>query len=83
MDDDEYEMDEVMMTKWQQDEHSLGSYCYFEVGTTKDHLIQLSKPIDDRFWFVGEHTNSEAYAFAHGAYDSGVMAAKKLMRIPI
>lgn len=75
LDDDEYEIDQVKMTKWHLDEHSFGSYSYYKVGTKKEHYKQLRIPIQNRFWFVGEHTNPDNFAFAHGAYETGVWAA--------
>ncbi len=80
LDDDEYELEAVKMTRWQHDEHSFGSYCYNKVGTTKQHFKQLRQPIQNRFWFVGEHTSPDNFAFAHGAYETGVWAAQESMQ---
>jgi len=47
-----------MMTRWHLDENTLGSYAYYKIGTTQQHFNQLRKPIQKRFWFIGEHTNA-------------------------
>ena len=47
-----------MMTKWHLDENTFGCYAYSKVGTTTDHFNQLRKPVQKRFWFIGEHTNA-------------------------
>lgn len=78
-DNDEYQLDKVMFTKWHLDQHAFGSFSYYKVGTSKNHYELLTKPIQDRFWFVGEHTNSENYGFIHGAYETGVWAAKEAL----
>jgi len=65
------------MTRWHLDDHTYGSYCYPKVGTTKANFQQLRQPLQNRFWFVGEHTHPDKYAYAHGAYESGVLAARQ------
>lgn len=75
LDDDEYELGETKMTTWHNDEHCFGSYSFYKVGTRKEHYQQLRKPIQNRFWFAGEHTHPENFAFAHGAYETGVWSA--------
>ena len=68
LDDDEYELDQVKFTRWHLDEHTLGSFSYYKVGNTKKHYQQFRQPIQNRFWFIGEHTHPDSYAFVHGAY---------------
>lgn len=80
LDDDEYDLEQVKLTRWHLDEHTFGSYSYYKVGTQKQHFQQLRQPLQNRFWFVGEHTNPENYAFAHGAYQTGVWAAQEALQ---
>lgn len=50
------EVSSFLVTRWNTDEHSLGSYSYYHVGrTTVDDVIELRRPINDKLWFVGEH----------------------------
>lgn len=66
------------------DEHSLGSYSYYHVGrTTVDDIYELRKPIDGKIWFVGEHCSVEMLACAHGAFESGVHAAKEVLALQL
>ena len=55
---EQYQLEQVMMTKWHLDENTFGCYAYSKVGTTTDHFNQLRKPVQKRFWFIGEHTNA-------------------------
>ncbi len=77
MDPSEIEIEDAKMSRWHKDEHSLGSYCYNRVGTKKEHFEQLRKPIQDRFWFIGEHTHPTLSSYAHGAYETGLWAARE------
>ena len=80
LDDDEYDLEQVKLTRWHLDEHAFGSYSYYKVGTTKQRYQQLRQPIQNRFWFIGEHTHPESFAFAHGAYETGVWAAQEALK---
>ena len=71
---------EVKMTKWHKEEHSLGSYCYSKVGTTRHHFQQLRKPIESKVWFIGEHTHPRSMGTAHGAYETGLWAGNEVAR---
>ena len=44
----------------------------------RDHLAQ---PVDGRLFFAGEATNRQYFGTVHGAYLSGVRAAKELLEI--
>lgn len=70
------------MTRWNLDEHSLGSYSYYHVGrTTVDDIYELRRPIDGKLWFVGEHSSVEMLGCVHGAFESGVNAAKEVLAL--
>jgi monoamine oxidase len=67
------------VTRWSQDPWTLGSYSYARPGYA-DAREKLAQPIDNRLFFAGEATalNGEAQMI-HGAYASGVRAAREIM----
>ena len=42
---------------------------------------ELAKSIDDKLWFVGEHTHSDSNYYVHGAYQTGERAAKEAISV--
>ena len=67
-------------TRWGSDPHTLGAFSSFSVGANGPHdLDSLTQPImDGKVVFAGEHTHGVDYCSVHGAYLSGVRAAKQL-----
>ena len=63
---------------WSLDEYSLGSYSYALPGKHKDRDL-LKKHIEDTLFFAGEATEKDHYGTCHGAYFSGVSAAKEII----
>ena len=67
-----------LITRWQQDPFSYGSYSYIATGATPSDRQTLGEPIDNRLFFAGEATSQKYPATVHGAFLSGVEAAKKI-----
>lgn len=68
------------VTRWSQDEFALGSYSYYEVGSTMRDVSSMGRPLDDnRVFFAGEATNTEYPSTAHGAYMSGIREARNIL----
>lgn len=68
-----------LRTQWQEDPFSRGSYSFRKVGQkASDHLI-LAEPIAQRIFFAGEATHPHYYATVHGAYETGIRAARDVM----
>lgn len=68
-------------TRWNTNPFSRGSFSYRKAGTTpKDRRI-LAKPIENRLFFAGEATHDRMYATVHGAYLSGLRAAKEIQKL--
>lgn len=68
-----------VVTRWSQDEWTLGAYSYAKPGMAKMRE-KLAQPIDDRLYFAGEATAPAANAqMIHGAYQSGQTAANALI----
>ncbi len=63
--------DRVIVTAWEGDPWTLGSYSGTAPG--KGHVrAELAKPIDDTVFFAGEATHTSFFATCHGAYLSGI-----------
>ncbi len=67
-----------LITRWQQDPFSYGSYSYMATGATPSDRKILAEPIDNRLFFAGEATSQQHPATVHGAFFSGVEVAKKI-----
>lgn len=61
----------VKMTSWDTNPFSLGAYSYYKVGTTMQDIIELRRPIEEKIWFIGEHTHPRYASTTHGAYQTG------------
>ncbi len=68
----------ALITRWQSDPWSYGSYSYVPVGSSWIQHEELAKPIDDRVVFAGEATHEDFPATVHGAYLSGIRAAREV-----
>jgi monoamine oxidase len=69
----------LLRTKWQANEHTLGSYSYTAVGTKMRHFDDLAAAVNDRLFFAGEHTEVDYFSTVHGAYLSGMREADKII----
>lgn len=65
-------------SRWAHDEFALGSYSHALPGHA-DARDELATPVDDRLFFAGEATSPNFFSTAHGAWESGVRAAKEVM----
>ena len=69
--------EKVLMSSWNKDPYSLGSYSN---NATKEDIEALSSPAG-RICFAGEATSSTRYGTMDGAYDSGRREAKRLISL--
>jgi monoamine oxidase len=69
-------------TRWSTDPYALGSYCYMSVHSSPDDLLALAEPVDDTVFFAGEATSRHQWAYAHGAYLSGLREAARITGDP-
>ena len=72
---------QVFRTAWGDDPFSAGAYSFHPVGTSRRHREALLQPVAGRVLFAGEATHPGWYATAHGAYESGVHAAWRALRM--
>ncbi|MCY4014255.1 MAG: FAD-dependent oxidoreductase [Gammaproteobacteria bacterium] len=66
------------ITRWRSDPWSYGSYSYVPVGASFRRHGDLARPVDDRVFFAGEATHQDYPATVHGAFLSGVRAARQV-----
>ncbi|WP_020397170.1 flavin monoamine oxidase family protein [Thiolinea disciformis] len=70
----------AQITRWAKDPFAYGSYSFNAVGSTLQDRKNLAKPSGRLFW-AGEATSSSYQGTVHGAYLSGVEAAKALLKL--
>jgi monoamine oxidase len=68
-----------LVTRWNQDPFSLGSYSYVPVGSKQSLRRQIGIPVENRVFFAGEATSQFFPATVHGAFLSGVRSAYEIM----
>jgi monoamine oxidase len=73
------EPESVKITRWASDPFTLGSYSYRPVGALPRHHDDLAAPVSNRLFFAGEATHRRLSATVHGAYLSGVRAAREVL----
>lgn len=71
--------DSWQITRWASDPYALGAYSFLPPGTSGETLNALAAPVASRLYFAGEATSSEYQATVHGAYLSGIRAARELI----
>jgi monoamine oxidase len=69
---------DYQITRWAADPYARGSYSFTRLGATSDMRDHLAASIDGRVHFAGEATDRKDYATVHGAYRSGLRAAKEI-----
>lgn len=67
------------ITRWASDPFALGSYSYNALGSTPTMRNALAESLDKRLLFAGEATSRYYFGTAHGAYLSGLRAARNVL----
>jgi len=70
---------DILVTKWDSDEFTYGSYSYIPPNASLDDCETLSKPVENNLLFAGEATNRYYLGTVHGAYISGLRAASQAL----
>lgn len=70
----------TQITRWAQDPYAYGSYSFNAVGSTNQDRKALASTVAGRLLWAGEATSSLYPGTVHGAYLSGVEAAKRLKK---
>ncbi|QYH34641.1 NAD(P)/FAD-dependent oxidoreductase [Salinibacterium sp. M195] len=69
----------VLVTRWQDDPYSRGSYAYMKPGSTPEDHDLLATPIDGVLHFAGEATWTDDPATVTAALRSGHRAAENIL----
>jgi monoamine oxidase len=67
---------DMIVSKWGHDPYALGAYSFMGVGATPIDRTMLGKPLLGSLYFAGEAVSENYSATMHGAYESGLSAAK-------
>lgn len=68
----------VVRSEWHADPYTLGSYSYMPTGTNFALYKDIAKA-QGNLYFAGEHTHERYPATTHGAYLSGLRAAREII----
>jgi monoamine oxidase len=68
----------IVSTRWQADPFAQGSYSHALPGHADDRFV-LAAPVGERLFFAGEACSPEFFSTAHGAYRTGVEAARQVL----
>jgi monoamine oxidase len=64
---------------WLRDPWTLGAYSYAPAGAA-DCSAEMAQPVESTLFFAGEHTDTTGHwGTVHGAFRSGIRAAKQVM----
>lgn len=66
------------VSRWDADPWSGGAYSYAKPGHAHAR-VTLAEPIDERLFFAGEALSVESFGTVHGAWNSGIVAARRAM----
>ncbi len=68
----------ITATRWQHEPWIGGSYSHARVGHAAARAV-LAEPVDSRIFFAGEACHRHDFSTAHGAYETGLAAARALL----
>ncbi|GFR44640.1 hypothetical protein Agub_g5929 [Astrephomene gubernaculifera] len=71
---------QTVVTRWGSDPYSRMSYTYIPAGLTSAAFDDVARPILGSLFFAGEAAHRRHYGTAHGAYESGLLAASAVVR---
>jgi len=67
-----------IVTSWEKEEFSQGSYPYFTTYSSPADCEELFRPIFNTVYFAGDAMYADYFGCCHGAYITGIDAAKNL-----
>lgn len=68
------------LTRWGSDPYARGAYSFHPVGVLPQVRDQLAAPIEGKLFIAGEASGREGFGTAHGAYQSGLRAARQVLQ---
>ena len=82
---DKCDPDNIIVVDWMRDENYRGAYSYLKTGANEEDIARLALPVtwDERggvaLLFAGEATSEKFFSTTHGAYESGVREAERIV----
>ena len=73
---------DALITRWGSDPWTRGSYSYVPAGSSFQRYAELGEPVGDTLFFAGEATHVDHPSTVHGAFLSGVRAARQIAALP-
>ncbi len=73
---------DALITRWRSDPWTHGSYSYVPAGSSYQRYAELGAPVGDKLFFAGEATHVEFPSTVHGAFLSGIRAARQIAALP-
>lgn len=75
---------EYIVTRWDQDPYALGSYSYIPCGSSWQMIDDLAAPEPRNsdcpyLFFAGEHCSDLGWQCVHGAFETGIRAARHIL----
>lgn len=67
------------ITRWASDPFARGAYSYNAVNTDPAMRETLARPLNGRLFFAGEACHKDYFGTTHGAYLSGLQAARDVL----
>jgi len=71
----------MVRSSWSTDPLALGCYSFPAPGSVPADFDLLGTPANNRLFFAGEHTAFDHYGTVHGAYFSGLRAARQVLSV--
>lgn len=76
--------EEYLVTRWDEDPFAFGSYSYMPCGGNWSMIEELATPeprdcAHPYMFFAGEHCSDLGWQCLHGAYETGIRAAKEIL----
>jgi monoamine oxidase len=68
----------ITESRWGRDPYARGAYSHAKPGQAGMRAV-LAAPIEDRIFFAGEACSPHAFSTAHGAFETGVEAADRVL----
>jgi len=65
---------------WSSDKFSYGAYTYLPVGVSSKYIQILKRPVANSLFFAGEATSETDPGTVHGAYQTGIEIANKIIK---
>ncbi len=70
---------DIRVSRWASDPWAGGSYSYLGLGASADDRTVLAAPVKQTLFFAGEATHRDDPSSVHGAWWSGLRAARELL----